>query len=94
MFFLWLQRCCFIGCAVVLTGDVADEGRGEDSVQHQAGKMSQLEQRHEDVDSGERRAERLQLHHLLQPREELLLIGRTITHPAEWKHQLLDHLRK
>lgn len=81
--FNWLER----------TGDVADECGGEDSVQHQAGKMSQLEQRHEDVDGGQWRAERLQLHHLLQPREELLLVGRAVTHPAEREHQLLDHLR-
>lgn len=83
----------FTGCFLVLTGDIADEGGGEDSVQHQAGEMPQLEQRHEDVDGGERRAERFQLHHLLQPREELLLVGWTVTHPTEREHQLLDHLR-
>lgn len=62
-------------------------------MQDQAGKMSQLEQRHQNVDGGERRAERLQLYDLLQPREELLIVGRTVTHPAEREHQLLDHLR-
>lgn len=61
-------------------------------MQHQAGEVAQLEQRHEDVDGGQRRAERLQLHHLLQPGEELVLVGWTVAHPAERKHQLLDHL--
>lgn len=41
------------------TGDVVNECRGEDTVQHRAGEVSQLEERHEDVDGGERRAERL-----------------------------------
>lgn len=41
------------------TRDVVDECCGEDTVQHRAGKVSQLEERHEDVDGGERRAERL-----------------------------------
>lgn len=62
-------------------------------MEHQAGEVAQLEQRHEDVDGGERGAERLQLHHLFQPREELLLVGWAVAHPAEREHQLLDHLR-
>lgn len=56
------------------TGDVVDERRGKDAVQHRAGEVSQLEERHEDVDGGERRAERLQLYHLLQTGEELLFV--------------------
>lgn len=39
--------------SLVLTCDVADKGRGEDAVQHQAGEVTQLEQRHENVDGGE-----------------------------------------
>lgn len=44
-----LDRCVRVS---PLTGDVADEGGGEDLVQHQAREVSQLEQGHEDVDCG------------------------------------------
>lgn len=62
-------------------------------MQHRPGEVSQLEERHEDVDSGEWRAERLHLHHFLQAGEKLLLVGRPVAHAAEREHQFLDHLR-
>jgi len=44
----------YTSCLEVLTGNIANEGRGEDSVQNPTGEMSQLEQRHEDVDGSKR----------------------------------------
>lgn len=76
------------------TGDVVDERRGEDAVQHRAWEVTQLEKRHKDVDGGQRRTERFQLHHFLEAGEKLLLVRRAVAHPAEWEHQFLDHLRK